>query len=341
MPPYHFSLNHSNITTSHASEPLAPHAQTQLSAAARRAIQSAVTKKTIIRRYNYQALYIDWCEDNKISRGHITDPSETTLCNYAASFIGKEAGGTVRAKLAAVKNLVIAKDNGWRGGSKLCEVLNGVEKAAPASFFHPERDPVKDKWLDLLHDEMDNSGHNAFNSCIIACADTLFYGQLRLGEVLSNSSLKSKYKSSKLPLLSDLSISNTPSNKSSAKLKLPCTKTHQSRGETVVIINHLARSNPVKALSKHIEINALTPTDPLFSYRLPDNSLQVLMKKEFLRYCNRVWSRTGIKRITGHSFRIGGTTHYLTKGIPPDNELASFLCERERKESNGHSNQPI
>ncbi|KAJ3888902.1 hypothetical protein GG344DRAFT_79301 [Lentinula edodes] len=25
----------------------------------------------------------------------------------------------------------------------------------------------------------------------------------------------------------------------------------------------------------------------------------------------------------------------------PDNELASFLCERERKESNGHSNQPI
>ncbi|KAJ3803978.1 hypothetical protein F5876DRAFT_739, partial [Lentinula aff. lateritia] len=193
-------------------------------------IQSAVTKKTIIRRYNYQALYIDWCEDNKISRGHIINPSETTLCNYAASFIGKEAGGTVRAKLAAVKNLVIAKDNGWRGGSKLREVLNGVEKAAPASSFRPERDPVKDKWLDLLHDEMDNSGHNAFNSCVIACADTVFYGQLRLGEVLSNSSLKSKYKSSKLPLLSDLSISNTPSDKSSAKLKLPCTKTHQSRG---------------------------------------------------------------------------------------------------------------
>ncbi|KAJ3925042.1 MAG: hypothetical protein NXY57DRAFT_968504 [Lentinula lateritia] len=25
----------------------------------------------------------------------------------------------------------------------------------------------------------------------------------------------------------------------------------------------------------------------------------------------------------------------------PGNELASFLCERERKESNGYSNQPI
>ncbi|KAJ4466813.1 hypothetical protein C8R41DRAFT_732804, partial [Lentinula lateritia] len=92
--------------------------------------------------------YIDWCKDNRVSRKHITDPSEMTLCNYAASFIGKEAGGTVRAKLAAVKNLVL--HNGWRSGSRLCEVLNGVEKAAPASSLRPERDPVKDKWLDLL-----------------------------------------------------------------------------------------------------------------------------------------------------------------------------------------------
>ncbi|KAJ3911279.1 hypothetical protein F5877DRAFT_3878, partial [Lentinula edodes] len=193
-------------------------------------IQSAVAKKTVIRRYNYQALYVDWCETNKIPHTHITDPSETTLCNYAASFIGKEAGGTVRAKLAAVKNLVISKGNGWRGGFRLREVLNGVERAAPASSFRPERDPVKDTWLDLLHDEIDNTGRDGFNTCITACADTVFYGQLRLGEVLSNSTLVSKYTSSKLPLLSDLSITTTPNDKSSAKLQLPCTKTHQSRG---------------------------------------------------------------------------------------------------------------
>ncbi|KAJ3910859.1 hypothetical protein F5877DRAFT_86891 [Lentinula edodes] len=31
----------------------------------------------------------------------------------------------------------------------------------------------------------------------------------------------------------------------------------------------------------------------------------------------------------------------LTSSNFSDNELASFVCERERKESNGHSNQPI
>ncbi|KAJ3917968.1 hypothetical protein F5877DRAFT_26652, partial [Lentinula edodes] len=193
-------------------------------------IQSAVAKSTIIRRYNYQALYVDWCEANRVSHTHITDPSEMTLCNYAASFIGKEAGGTVRAKLAAVKHLVISKGNGWRGGIRLRKVLNGVERAAPPSSFRPEHEPVKDTWLDLLHDETDNTGRDAFNTCITACADTAFYGQLRLGEVLSNSPLVSKYVGSHLPLLSDLSITTTPNDKSSAKLRLPCTKTHQSRG---------------------------------------------------------------------------------------------------------------
>ncbi|KAJ3805816.1 hypothetical protein F5876DRAFT_51188, partial [Lentinula aff. lateritia] len=56
----------------------------------------------------------------------------------------------------------------------------------------------------------------------------------------------------------------------------------------------------------------------LFSYQLPNHSLQVLTKKDFLKFCNRMWSRSGVERITGHSFQIGGTTHYLTKGIPPD-----------------------
>ncbi|KAJ3858575.1 hypothetical protein EV359DRAFT_26338, partial [Lentinula novae-zelandiae] len=157
-------------------------------------------------------------------------PSETTLCNYAASFMGREAGGTVRAKLAAVKNLVTTKGNGWRGGFRLREVLNGVEREAPPSSFRQERDPVKQEWLNLLHDELAKVGRNEFNSCVVACADTLFYGQLRLGEVLPTSPLTSKYINSKLPLLSDLSITATPNDKSSAKLRLPCTKTQQSRG---------------------------------------------------------------------------------------------------------------
>ncbi|KAJ3846739.1 hypothetical protein EV368DRAFT_20631, partial [Lentinula lateritia] len=193
-------------------------------------IQSSVTKETILRHYNYQAHHVDWCDACHITPTHIVDPCETTLCNYAASFLGKEAGGTVRAKIAAVKNLVTSKGHGWRGGSCLRKVLSGIERAAPPSSFRPEREPVKVDWLDLLHDELDKSGHTALNSCIVACADAVFYGQLRLGEVLSHSSILANYDRSKLPLVSDLTIPAKTDRSTSAKLRLPCTKTHQSRG---------------------------------------------------------------------------------------------------------------
>lgn len=232
--------------------------------------------------------------------------------------MGKEAGGTVRAKIAAVKNLVSAKGHGWHGSSRLHEVLNGVERATPLSSFCPEREPVKVEWLNMLHDKLNASGRTPLNSCVIACADAVFYGQLRLGEVLPQSSLVSNYMASKFPLVSDLSIPDRFGQGHLGKLCLPCTKTHQSRGESVILINHNVKSNAVQVLTHHLEENRLLPSDPLFSYRLTNGSLQVVTKKEFSKFCNRIWSRTGIKRITGHSFRIGGTTHYLTRGIPPD-----------------------
>ncbi|KAJ3859122.1 hypothetical protein EV359DRAFT_86783 [Lentinula novae-zelandiae] len=266
MPPYRFSLQQLHDHTRNRPGPTATTTHGNLSEAAKRAIQSSVTKGTILRRYNYQAHYVDWCEASQLSTKHIIDPSETTLCNYSASFMGKEAGGTVRAKIAVVKNLVSAKGHGWHGGSRLREVLNGVERAAPPSSFCPEREPVKVEWLNMLHDELNASGRTPLNSCVIACADAVFYGQLRLGEVLPQSALVSNYMASQFPLVSDLSIPDKFGQNHSGKLRLPCMKTHQSRGESVILINHNVKSDAVQALTHHLEENRLLPSDPLFSY---------------------------------------------------------------------------
>lgn len=122
------------------------------------------------------------------------------------------------------------------------------------------------EWLNLLHNDLDNTGQGAFNSCVTVCADLVFYGQLRLGEVLLHSPLTTNYNSSKLPLVRDLNIPHISDHKSSAKLRLPCTKTHQARGESVVLINHDIKSNAVQALFHHIEENNLSPGDRLFAY---------------------------------------------------------------------------
>ncbi|KAJ3803885.1 hypothetical protein F5876DRAFT_71086 [Lentinula aff. lateritia] len=118
--------------------------------------------------------------------------------------MGKEAGSTIRAKIAAVKNLVTSKGFGWHGRNRLRGVLS-IERATPASSFRPER---------------------------------VTMAQRSLVTFLTHS-------------------------------KLQKCKTSSSANQKGI--------------------------------------LEVLQ-----------WSRSGIKCITGYSFRIGGTTHYLTGGIPPD-----------------------
>ena len=43
-----------------------------------------------------------------------------------------------------------------------------------------------------------------------------------------------------------------------------------------------------------------------------------LTKHRFMQRCNEIWQKAGYPRITGHSFRIGGTTELLLAGTPPD-----------------------
>jgi hypothetical protein len=43
-----------------------------------------------------------------------------------------------------------------------------------------------------------------------------------------------------------------------------------------------------------------------------------MLKKDFLSFFSRIWSRPGGPHILGHSFRIGGTVALLLAGIPPE-----------------------
>ncbi|KZV82866.1 hypothetical protein EXIGLDRAFT_598966, partial [Exidia glandulosa HHB12029] len=43
-----------------------------------------------------------------------------------------------------------------------------------------------------------------------------------------------------------------------------------------------------------------------------------LTKAAFLGRLNEIWRAAGMQRITGHSFRIGGTTALLRAGVDPE-----------------------
>ena len=102
-------------------------------------------------------------------------------------------------------------------------------------------------------------------------------------------------------------------------------------------------SDPIWCMENHLRINDIPLDLPLFSY-VCGGMWTALSKKKLLNWCNAIWIANGEPHvISGHSFRIGGTTELLLRGIPPDViktlgrwESDSFLAYWRSVESLAH-----
>ncbi|KAJ6454624.1 hypothetical protein C8R45DRAFT_1056767 [Mycena sanguinolenta] len=240
----------------------------------------------------------EFCDAQHIRLGQRLPASEEVLCAFAASQAGEIAGGTVGGALAAIKAWHIVEGAPWLGGIWLRYTLKGVENLAPESSKRDLRPPVTRLMISILARDLDLS--NTKDACVFAAACCAFWGQIRLGEILSDA--QSKYKRGRIPLVAD--VGNPTTAAGSRALKLPYTKTKRARGDTTF----LCRQNSHK----------LPDNVPLFSYKNEQGSLICLSKKKFLGRCNEIWVRCGIPTFTGHSFRIGRTTELLLAGVAPE-----------------------
>ncbi|KAF9064393.1 hypothetical protein BDP27DRAFT_1425865 [Rhodocollybia butyracea] len=116
--------------------------------------------------------------------GEVLPAPEWVLCEYAASFAGSVAGGTARGYLSAVKSWHIRKGAGWMGGKNLGDMLQGIERQAPASSRREERLPAKEAYIVHLHNDLDLSGRNRLHLCVAAHAKAMWLGQMRASESL-------------------------------------------------------------------------------------------------------------------------------------------------------------
>src|SRR5882672_1245804 len=72
------------------------------------------------------------------------------------------------------------------------------------------------------------------------------------------------------------------------------------------------------AFSNHLKINRhVPPSAHLFTFETESGSFAPMKRHWFLSRCNEIWSNCGLEKLTGHSFRIGGTTHLLLMGVDP------------------------
>ncbi|KAE9394196.1 hypothetical protein BT96DRAFT_943354 [Gymnopus androsaceus JB14] len=278
-------------------------------------MDSSITAATQNRKLRNVGEFLNWADSAGLDQQDVLPPAEATLCNFAASFAGRLAGATVKAKISAVKGWVARRGMQWKGRVNLGRVVSGVERRAPASSFRKERDSVEEDHLRLLHEGLDLSGKCGKDRAIAAAAKALFAGQMRAGEPLGSSPALSDFDHNTFPTVGDLL---PPNNTGEHILCLPKTKTPQSRGEKVILVSKAGRTCPNCAFRHHLQVNHLGSKHPLMAYQNEHNKLAILMKSNFLAHCNDIWSSKGLLRMTGHCFRIGGTTHLLISGVPPD-----------------------
>lgn len=196
----------------------------------------------------------------------------------------------------------------------MTRILKAVDLAAPPSSQREERPPVTEAMLDEALLRLDPN--RPFDTCVAAAMLTMFWTQLRSGEILS---LTRAYDYDKLLTRSSLRLradAGGRAQQQTSALWLPRTKVER-KGVWVWIARH--HNDPSYALREHVRVNRVAAQDPLFAYRHDvTDELTVLTKSAFLGRLNEIWALAGMQRVTGHCFRIGGTTALLRRGVDPE-----------------------
>ncbi|KAF5344547.1 hypothetical protein D9758_016465 [Tetrapyrgos nigripes] len=271
------------------------------------AIAGSVKPET--RRHQQLAVmeFAVWANDMGLHPDEVLPAPEAVLCEFAASFLGHLAGGTVKAKLSALKTWHTMLGFRWLRSDLLCKTLTGVDHQSPSSSHRPERPPVTRDMMQSLHSTWSTSNHGD-HKCALSRSKYSLLGQLQLSEIFSH-----LFDPTKHPHVQDVTELPPPTPNSKhgpLAMFLPSTKTSVSRGNHAHIHTYHGSLNATKATHIHVCHNNLSPNDPLMSYRDKKGKLKVMTKSYFLNLCNNIWKKEGYPRFTSHSFHTGAPPYF-------------------------------
>lgn len=269
-----------------------------------RALQNAWAPSTLKTYSTGINAYVNFCRLHRIPSNLVYPASEFLLCAFFASKQGLSPA-TLKNYIAGLRAWH-TRDNETFPSSTRLKLI--IKSSIPNTPSPPPKQAVSIQMLECLSLNLSES---SFDTAVLACACTAFWGLCRLGELLPNSKAVLLV-SSRQPLASQ--VSKLSGN--TLKVFLPYTKIARNKGETIFLSEQYGPSNPISALQKQLQLRSGSPNTLLFSYEVRGLQ-QTLTKPEFMARCNTIWLDHGLPRSTGHSFRIGGTTHLLLCGIDP------------------------
>lgn len=266
---------------------------------------------------NYElavAHFTEWTCAERLRIDTDTAITEPVLCAYAASLAGSYSGGTARTKLAGIRYWHDKRGLPWNGSARLKRILKGVDICAPPHTHRDERPPVTEAMIDEALQHLDPI--RPFDVCVAAAMLVAFWGQLRLGEILSPTRA---YDFGARPAGKGVRLRADAGGKLhqlTSAIWLPRTKVDR-HGAWIWLARH--HNDPSYALAEHMRVNAIGSDDPLFAYKHDtSHELIALTRNAFLNRLNEIWATAGMQRVTGHCFRIGGTTALLRAGVAPE-----------------------
>lgn len=252
-------------------------------------------------------VFLNFCAEYNIPDQLIFPASEHLVCAFIALQKETTSKSTINNHLSALKAWHTRNGHSFKRSDR----INLIAKASrPLANTKPPRPPVTFQMIQSLARHLDCSNHA--DAAVLACASTAFWGLARLGELLPTSSQFDLAKPP-FPRVYDLKAGELQS----LKLNLPWTKVKKWSGETLYLASQTDSTDPVAALNNHLSVNKLSKNYLLFSVEV-DGSYYYLTKSIFMDRCNAIWSSDGLPVASGHSFRIGGTSHLLLSGVQPD-----------------------
>ena len=257
--------------------------------------------------------FMQFCDDFDIPETARMPAAEPFLCIFiTAHGAGKVGKGTLTSWLTGLKLWHTINGAPWLGKAHLSRAVKGATSFAPPSSTRPPRLPVMIDHLRTMKSNIQLS--NPFDAAVWAIACIAFWSQCRLIELCVDGLFNPTQHA---PKSTPLKSRKTSTGVEYGGFFSPSTKTKRT-GEWICWTDSRCTCSTLTAFANHRKQNFHTPGHaPLFAYAMPDGSWAPMKWSSFMDRCNEAWHSPFSMPMTGHSFRLGGTTHLLLLSVDP------------------------
>lgn len=248
----------------------------------------------------------------------VTDPDPGDVAFADGTIFETVSVATMNKYLAAVRAWHIAQ--GWpaplsdNDHKRLEFSIRGIAKLQGNKRRRPPCPPITLPMLRALRAHLNMK--DSFDACVWAMATSAFFGLMRFGEVSVSS--RSAYSKDRCLSRGSCLLTVDTDGRPYARLRLPHAKTAKPREYQDVFLVQEAGLCPLEALKNLALVSPAGCDDPLFSWRDKSGHVRPMLKVPALTQINSILTACGYGNAFGHSFRIGGASFYLAKGVPAE-----------------------